>query len=312
VRSNGTVVAWGGQTTVPAGLTNVVAVSAASSNKMVLTSDGNVVSWGVVTPPPAMVTNVVAIAAGYTHSVALLGNGTVAAWGNNSWGQTTLPTGLTNVVALAGGEYHSLALRADGTVVVWGDNDDGQANVPGVLANAVGIAGGNFHSLALVGSGTPRIVSPILDRTGALGGSAFFRLEVVGQQPWSIQWFQGNRPITGATNSVLTFDNLQLADSGQYSAMVSNALGSVTSVPTRLSVVSPMPFGFVLGSVKRLPDGKFQWDFTGQLGTPVDVLTSTNLADWSLLTTVTNETGALSFTDPATNFSRRFYRLRQP
>ena len=64
------------------------------------------------TTVPAGLGNVVAIAGGYFHSLALRADGSVAAWGDNNYGQTTVPAGLSNVVAIAGGVYHSLALRA--------------------------------------------------------------------------------------------------------------------------------------------------------------------------------------------------------
>ena len=89
---------------------------------------GTVVAWGNdsfgQTTIPAGLSNVVAIAGGYSHSLALRSDGTVAAWGIQWYGQTTIPAGLSNVVAIAGGAYHSLALRSDGTVAAWGRNDD--------------------------------------------------------------------------------------------------------------------------------------------------------------------------------------------
>ena len=90
--SAGTVVAWGnpgvwggdrGQATVPAGLSDVVAISA-----------------------------------GGLHSLALKADGTVVAWGDNLYGQTNVPSGLTNVLAIAGCFEHNLALVGEGPPVV--------------------------------------------------------------------------------------------------------------------------------------------------------------------------------------------------
>jgi alpha-tubulin suppressor-like RCC1 family protein len=73
------VVAWGGnyygQTNVPPGLTNVVAIAAHGFNNLALRADGTVVAWG---------------------------------W--NYYGQSSVPANLTNVVAIASGDIHSLAL----------------------------------------------------------------------------------------------------------------------------------------------------------------------------------------------------------
>ena len=91
---------------------------------LVVKSDGTVWAWGYngygQTNVPAGLTNVVAIAAGGFHALALRADGTVIAWGTNSYGQTNVPIGLSNVVAVAAGQWNSMALKADGTVVAWG------------------------------------------------------------------------------------------------------------------------------------------------------------------------------------------------
>jgi hypothetical protein len=123
---NGTVFAWGnnqgGQTTVPAGLSGVVA-----------------------------------IAAGYGHSLALKSDGKVVAWGSNASGQTNVPAGLSGVIAIAGGLQHSLALKSDGTVVAWGGIGFGAlgiTNVPTGLSQVRAIAAGTYHNLALAAPAT--------------------------------------------------------------------------------------------------------------------------------------------------------------
>ena len=82
---------------------------------MALKSNGMVVEWGTndfgqTNVPPGM-SNVLAIAAGSSHSLALINNGTLVAWGDNSDGQTNIPYFSTNVdvkLITAGGD-HSLA-----------------------------------------------------------------------------------------------------------------------------------------------------------------------------------------------------------
>jgi trimeric autotransporter adhesin len=162
LRSNGTVVAWGynssGQTNVPAGLSNVVAIAAGAEHCLALRTNGTVVGWGYnyfgQTNVPSGLNNIMAIAAGGDHNLALRSNGTVVAWGYNNSGQTNVPAGLTNVAAIAGGDFHSLALQSNGTVVAWGGNYNGQTNVPSGLSNVVAIAAGANHSLALRPDGT--------------------------------------------------------------------------------------------------------------------------------------------------------------
>ena len=70
LRSNGTVFAWGdntfGQSTVPAGLSNVIAIAAGRSHSVALKSDGTIISWGASgqTNLPRSLTDIVAVAAG--------------------------------------------------------------------------------------------------------------------------------------------------------------------------------------------------------------------------------------------------------
>ena len=155
------VIAWGyngyGQTNVPAGLSNVVAIAGGQYHSLALKGDGTVVAWGDnssgQTNIPVGLSNVVAIAGGDSHNLALKSDGTVAAWGFNGQGQTNIPAGLSNVVAIAGGSIHSLALKSDATVAAWGNGGFGQTTIPVGLSNVVAIAGGSIHSLALKSDG---------------------------------------------------------------------------------------------------------------------------------------------------------------
>jgi len=156
------VLAWGDnyymQTTVPAGLSNVVAIAAGVRHGLALQTNGTVAAWGDnywgQTDVPAGFSNVVAVAAGGDHSLALRADGIVVAWGDNYYMQTTVPAGLSNVVAVAGGYYYSLVLQTNGTVAAWGDNYWGQTDVPVDLSNVVAIAAGVRHGLALQTNGT--------------------------------------------------------------------------------------------------------------------------------------------------------------
>jgi hypothetical protein len=162
LRTDGTVAAWGnndnGQTTVPAGLTDVVQVAAGTGFTLALRTNGSVMAWGDNSYRQIMGTgffrDMVQVAAGGVHALALMDDGTVFAWGGNSNGQTDVPAGLANVVQVAAGGDHSLALKADGTVVPWGDKNPGQTSVPAGLTDVVQVAAGEQHSLALKADGT--------------------------------------------------------------------------------------------------------------------------------------------------------------
>ena len=158
---SGSVVAWGGgdgQSTVPAGLSGVIAVSAGGYHSLALKSNGTVVAWGLngygQSTVPAGLSGVIAVSAGGYHSLALKGDGTVVAWGDNYYDQSTVPAGLSGVTAISAGYGHSLALKSDGTVVAWGWNDYGQTDIPAGLSGVIAVSAGWYHSLALKSDGT--------------------------------------------------------------------------------------------------------------------------------------------------------------
>jgi hypothetical protein len=161
LKNDGTMVAWGdnnwGQTTIPAGLSGVIAIAAGLGHTVAVKNDGTVLAWGYNSDdqtiiPPGL-SGVTAIAAGGSHNVALKNNGTVVAWGNNNWGQTTIPADLSGVTAIAAGGDHSVALKNDGTVVAWGDDYWSQTSIPAGLSGVTGIAAGSNYTLALVNLG---------------------------------------------------------------------------------------------------------------------------------------------------------------
>ncbi len=162
IKSDGTVAAWGGndagQTSVPAGLSNVIAVSAGGYHTLALKSNGTVIAWGSnssgQTSIPVGLNNVVAISAGKVHNLALKSDGTVIAWGSNSGGQSNVPVGLSGIVAISAGASHSMALKSDGSVVAWGVGFYNYTTPPAGLADVVAISAGEWHSLALKSDGT--------------------------------------------------------------------------------------------------------------------------------------------------------------
>jgi alpha-tubulin suppressor-like RCC1 family protein len=158
----GRVRAWGdnsfGQTNVPLGATNVVALSARGELSMALKADGQVLVWPqfLVGPTPAAAGNCIAIAAGggggAGHCVALTSSGRVIAWGANDAGQTNVHlAGLSNVTAIAAGVYHNLLVR-DGVVYGWGQGTYGKTATP-AIGPVVAVAAGLDHSVALRADG---------------------------------------------------------------------------------------------------------------------------------------------------------------
>ena len=84
------------------------------AHTLALHGDGTLTAWGGnvhgEATIPAGLTNVKAISGGNSHSVALKGDGTLQAWGDNTYQQSAVPANLTPVVAMDGRGYHNLAL----------------------------------------------------------------------------------------------------------------------------------------------------------------------------------------------------------
>lgn len=262
------VVAWGdntyGQSEVPRGLANVVAIAAGGYHNLALRADGTVVAWGYnvdgETNVPADLTNVAAIAAGGLTSLALRADGTVVAWGYNGEGETNVPAGLTNVVAIAAGSLHCLALRANGTVVGWGYNVYGGTQAPASLTNAVAIAAGYGFSLALRADGTvvawggspyglPSVPQSLTNTvTIVLSGMLNMALQADGTTVvWGDDSYGETSVLTSLTNAVAiasgSYHCLALQGNGAVVAWGDNRAGD-SSVPTSLTNAVAIAAGF--------------------------------------------------------------------
>lgn len=109
---------------IPAAATDIMAVSLSSSkHALALKRNGTVVAWGSNEhgegTVPAGLNDVMAVSAGYEYSLALRKDGTVAAWGNDKFDDVASAAGLTDIAAIAAGAPN-LALKQDGTIVAWG------------------------------------------------------------------------------------------------------------------------------------------------------------------------------------------------
>jgi alpha-tubulin suppressor-like RCC1 family protein len=249
VRSDGSVVGWGyddyGQATSPSGLTGVAAVAAGYYHSLALKSDGTVVAWGSnfygQTAVPSGLSGVVEVAVGSAHNLVLKSDGTVVAWGANDFGQATVPSGLSGVMAIAAGQHHSLALKSDGTVIAWGKNSEGQAALPVGLNRVRKIAGGNGFSIVLRESAedtVPLVTTPPVSRNAFVGQDVTLNVGVsVGTgYVFSYQWRKAGAVIVGATGAALSLPRVSATDAGSYDVVISNWLGSVTSVAASVTV----------------------------------------------------------------------------
>jgi len=81
------------------------------------------------------------------------------------------------------------------------------------------------------------ITTPPQSQTVAVGSNVLFSVVASGAAPLSYQWQVNGAPIANATGSSYTLNNAQTTDSGNYTAVVTNSTGSLTSAVAVLSVL---------------------------------------------------------------------------
>src|SRR5262249_15745334 len=75
-------------------------------------------------------------------------------------------------------------------------------------------------------------------RTNVAGTVASFSVTANGSAPLNYQWRFNGGAISGATGSAYSRTNVQSADAGNYTVLVSNSYGSVTSAVATLTVTA--------------------------------------------------------------------------
>jgi len=96
----------------------------------------------------------------------------------------------------------------------------------------------------------PTILTQPTTQTILSGATASFAVSVSGTPPLSLQWRQDGVDLPGVTNASWSIPNTEPTNSGDYTVVVSNMVGSVTSQAAGLVVV-PVPPTFTLQPVSQ-------------------------------------------------------------
>lgn len=155
----------------------------------------------------------------------------------------------------------------------------------------------------------PAIIAFSTNQTVLSGTSVVFSVVAAGDAP-SYQWQFRGHTIPGETQSILVLTNVQYDNSGGYSVVIKNPVGTVTSPQAWLSVVVPPPSPRI-DLMTQQPGAGSQFVLIGDFGYGFAIDWSTNLLDWMVLTNVINETGSVEFWAPeTTNSLMQVYRSR--
>ncbi|MEI6715446.1 MAG: immunoglobulin domain-containing protein [Verrucomicrobiota bacterium] len=167
---------------------------------------------------------------------------------------TVQPVGGSVVV----GSTLSLSVGATGTAPLGYQWNKGGTPISGGTASSLRVASaqvgdaGDYsvvvsNSLGTVTSGTATVtmlVSPAITvqpvgRSVVVGSTLSLSVSATGTAPLGYQWNKGGTPISGGTAASFSVVNAQVGDAGDYSVVVSNTAGTVTSGTATVTMLVP-------------------------------------------------------------------------
>jgi hypothetical protein len=236
----------------------------------------------------------------------------------------SIPAPLPNPVVVTQGSTATFCVTALGTLPLryqWrfnGTNIGGattncysrfnvQTNDAGTYSVVVSNVAGNVTaSTVLIVLVPPSITFQPRGQTNLAGTAVTLSVTAAGTEPLCYQWQCAGNTYPPGTNTFLA------CQAGNYSVVVSNVAGVMTSTVATVLFTNPPPAqpGH-FESISRLADGSVQLTMSGTPGTNYILEWTSDWVGWSNLCTLSGADGCFGRVDPcATNSSQRFYRMR--
>ncbi len=178
------------------------------------------------------------------------------------------------------------------------------ANAGSYSVTVTNLSGGVTSSNAVLTVNIPPFIqSQPQNREILPGEDATFSVTAGGTPTLNYQWRFNAADIASATQTAFTRFNAQSNDIGGYDVVVTNIAGSVTSAMASLNfVTNPVLLNPHFGS------GAFQFTLSGNTGRNYLIEQGTEFTNWSGVTTVTNVSGQVLFSQPdaTSNFFQMF------
>lgn len=160
----------------------------------------------------------------------------------------------------------------------------------------------------------PTILSQPTNQTASVGSNLTFTVTATGLPGPSLQWLKNGTSLVGQTNVTLNFNSVQLTNTGTYSVIVSNSVGSIISSNAFLtvsSVVNTTPTNLTVTISGRMlqftwPQDHLGWRLQYQANTMNQGL-GTNWMDWPNSTNVVQTNIVINPSSGST-----FFRLIYP
>ena len=155
-------------------------------------------------------------------------------------------------------------------------------------------------------------VSTSLPSTGTAivkeGSDVTFTVSASSAVPLSYECRLDGGNFPGAKTPILSLRNVEPADAGDYSVVISDGVVSVTAHAAALSVRPEAEF-FTLASSRSALDGQVQLTLNGKGGTDYTIEASSDHVLWTVLTNLSSPSGTLLVADSeAGRQPHRFYR----
>jgi hypothetical protein len=195
----------------------------AASNNAVLTVNAAPVAPSITTQPANKT-----ITAGQTATFSVTASGTAPL--SYQWSK--------NGITVSGATSASYTTPAETT-------SDNGAQFSVVVSNSVGTATSNNAVLTVNAVVAPSVTTQPSSQTITAGQTATFSVTASGTAPLSYQWSKNGTTVSGATSASYTTPAETTSDNGaQFSVVVSNSAGNVTSNAATLTVNAPPPGAF--------------------------------------------------------------------
>jgi hypothetical protein len=167
-----------------------------------------------------------------------------------------------------------------------------------------------FFTVGSSAASPPVITNAPTSVTNVAGSSTGFSVVAGGTSPLNYQWiYNSSVALPGATNFTYQLANVRASQAGNYSVIITNTGGSVTSPPAALVVTLP-PAPPV--SALAAPGGQFLFTFNPVPGLTNTVLTNSSLIGgaWGVFTNIPPPTNnnSLTITDTVSS-PKLFYRV---
>jgi hypothetical protein len=155
----------------------------------------------------------------------------------------------------------------------------------------------------------PQIATQPASQTATAGGNVTLSVIAQGSDPVSYQWRFNGTALAGATASTLALTNVQPAQAGEYSVVLSNSFGAVTSASAMLTIIVRPEVPPNFSAFRRQTDGAIEFTLKGESGRNYRIEVSTDLARWNLLTRLAGLESGATYRDPdSPGLQWRFYR----